>query len=343
MDRILRPMHQRKTRSGIVAVCAALAVINAAAWIALFTATHRFALLLPLGVTAFLLGLRHAVNPDHIAAIDGTTRKLMYEGKRAEGVGLCFSLGHSTIVLALSVLLAVFGSALKSHFPALQTAGMAVGTGISAIFLVIIAAANGVVLLDLFRKRESPSDEALPLGGLMVRVLRPALRMVHSAWQMYPVGVLFGLGFDTATEVALLGMSAASAAGGMPVTYILILPCLFAAGMSLVDSLEGVAMLGAYGWANVRPTRKFVYNLNMTVLTIAIALFVAAAETADAMGMHLSLSASSLGLGIMAIFGINAATTAAYLVCHGEPVWNHDCIYSVRSCRLPRKDRASSD
>ncbi|HTU83640.1 MAG TPA: hypothetical protein VMF61_16040 [Candidatus Acidoferrales bacterium] len=311
MDAVRGTAYRGQTRAGVIALFAVLAAINGAAWVALFAAAHKFALLLPLGITAYVLGLRHAVDPDHIAAIDGTTRKLLHEGKPAQTVGFFFSLGHSTIVFVLSLLLAAFGSALKTHFPSLQTAGALFGTGVSALFLIAIAAANCVVLFEILRGKQ-PVDAGFPGGGFLVRLLRPALRTVKSAPQMYPVGVLFGLGFDTATEVALLGISAASAAGGMPMAYILILPWLFTAGMSLVDSLEGVAMLGAYGWADVQPARKLVYNLNMTVLTIAIALFVAVAESADAMGAHLAFSMTSMGYGIMAIFGANVATTAVY-------------------------------
>jgi high-affinity nickel-transport protein len=290
---------------------AALAAINVAAWLALLAAAHRFPLLLPLGMTAYVLGLRHAVDADHIAAIDGTTRKLLYEGKSAGAVGFWFSLGHSTIVFVLSMILAVFGSAMQVHFHALQAAGAIAGTGISALFLVVIAAANIVVLFEILRGERSP--EAGLGGGLLMRFLHPALRTVKSSAAMYPVGVLFGLGFDTATEVALLGISAVSGAGGMPIAYILLLPWLFTAGMSLIDTAEGVAMLRAYGWANVRPERRRFYNLNMTVLTVAIALLVAGAEVAGMLGVRLSLSFPAVGYGVAAVLCINvAATTLLY-------------------------------
>jgi high-affinity nickel-transport protein len=281
-----------------------------AAWVALLSAAHQFALLLPLGVTAYLLGLRHAVDPDHIAAIDGTTRKLLHEGQKAVSVGFYFSLGHSTIVVVLSVLVAIFGTVLKAHFPALQSAGAIVGTWVSALFLLVIAAANIVVLLEILRGRRN-NDGDLP-GGLLTRILRPALGMVRRSWHMYPVGVLFGLGFDTATEVALLGISAASGAGGMPVAYILLLPALFAAGMSLVDTMEGVAMLGAYGWAYLRPARRVLYNVNMTLLTVTIALFVGGAEALGAIGTHPSLSFPVLGYGIVTLLAANIALSAFF-------------------------------
>lgn len=290
-------------------ILALLAAINVAAWAALWMASHRYPLLLPLGVTAFVLGLRHAVDPDHIAAIDGTIRKLLFERKPARAVGLYFSLGHSTIVVVLSLVVAICGAAVKTQFPQLEQLGTFVGTSASAVFLVVIAAANCYVLLGIVRN--TTDADALP-GGALSRVFKPVLDSVKSAPAMYPVGVLFGLGFDTATEVALLGMSAATAAGGMPIADIMILPWLFTAGMSLVDTLQGLAMLGAYGWASVQPSPKVAYNVNMTVLTIAIALFVAVAEGSSALGIHFGFSESSLGLGIVSVFGVNLAATAAY-------------------------------
>jgi nickel/cobalt transporter (NiCoT) family protein len=273
--------HRRQARARVVALFVALAAINAAAWIALLLAARRFPLLLPLGITAYVLGLRHAVDVDHIAAIDGTTRKLMHQGKPAESIGFFFSLGHSTIVVVLSLLVAAFGVALKARFPVLESAGAFVGTWVSAVFLLVLAVANAFVLIDLFAHRSDNGDAQIG-GGLFTRFLQPALKLVNTSAQMYPVGVLFGLGFDTATEVALLGISAASGAGGMPIGYILILPWLFTAGMSLVDTAEGYAIGRAYGWANVRPARKLLYNLNMTALTIALTLFVGAAQAAAA-------------------------------------------------------------
>lgn len=299
-------------RPRIIALLALLAAINGAAWIALLIASHRYALLLPLGVTAYLLGLRHAVDPDHIAAIDGTTRKLLHQGKPAESVGFCFSLGHSTIVIVLSVLVALFGTVVKARFPILEQTGATIGTWVSVVFLLAVAAANVAILLDLLRGRTRPdssADDALAIG-MFARLLRPMLDMVTRAEQMYPVGLLFGLGFDTATEVALLGIAAVSGAGGMPIAYVLILPWLFTAGMSLVDTVEGVAMLGAYGWAYVRPAAKVIYNINMTLLTTIIALFVGGAEAFAAIGTHPAPSFSSLGYGIMAIFGANVALAA---------------------------------
>lgn len=316
---MLVPTDRFETRARIVALFALLAAINGGAWIVLLGAAHVFPLLLPLGITAYLLGLRHAVDPDHIAAIDATTRKLMRDGQCPVSVGFYFSLGHSTIVFVMSIAVALFGAIVKTRFPALQSLGMTLGTSVSALFLLAIAAANVVVLLEILRNKPNVDPAALP-GGFLTRILRPALGMVRRSAHMYPLGVLFGLGFDTATEVALLGISAASGAGGMPMIYILLLPALFVAGMSLIDSAEGIAMLGAYGWAYLQPARKMLYNVNVTLLSIIIALFVGGAEAAAAIGAHLGsaslaqlgswLSFSSLSYGIMAIFASNLALSA---------------------------------
>lgn len=249
----------------------------------LLGASHRYPLLFALGATAFVLGLRHAVDPDHIAAIDGIQRKLMHAGQRPVAVGFFFSLGHSTIVFALSVLVAVFGIALKQRFPALESAGSLLGTSVSAFFLLVIAAANVAVLFDILRGNARGGVDGIG-GGFLSRLLRRAMQLVTQSRHMYPLGMLFGLGFDTATEVALLGISAASGAGGMPVAYILLLPLLFAAAMSLVDTAEGIAALGMYGWAYVKPARRIFYNLNMTLISVLIAAGVGSAEALAVIG-----------------------------------------------------------
>ena len=312
MDRLLAAAHGRQTRTRLIAVFSALAVLNAGAWFALFAASHQYPLLLGLGVTAYVLGLRHAVDPDHIAAIDSTTRKLMHAGRRPTAVGFFFSLGHSTIVFALGAVVVVFGSAIKTRVPAFAHLGAVVGTSVSAIFLLVVAVANVVILLDILHG-QSTRDEAIAFpGGILARILRPSLAMVTQSWHMYPVGVLFGLGFDTATEVALLGISAASAAGGMPILFIMILPLLFAAGMSLVDTAEGVAMLGAYSWAYVQPRRKIAYNVNMTVFSVLVSLVIGGAEALAVLGLPFaaSLSFTSVGYGVLGAFGGSLALSA---------------------------------
>lgn len=252
------------------------------------------------------------MDPDHIAAIDSTTRKLMHAGERPVGVGLFFSLGHSTIVVVLSALVALFGSVAKAHVPQLQSTGGFIGTGISALFLLIIAMANVAILIDLVREGERKNDEDVFPGGVLARFLRPALNLVTRSRHMYPVGILFGLGFDTATEIGLLGIAAASGAGGMPVLYIMLLPLLFVAGMSLVDTTEGVAMLGAYSWAYVQPARKLIYNFNMTLFSVVVSLIIGGIEALMLVGVPFggALTFSSLSYGVLGVFGCSLAVSA---------------------------------
>lgn len=302
-------------RGRLAGVYGILALLTAGSWAALLFASRGYPVLLALGVTAFVLGLRHAVDPDHIAAIDNATRTLMHAGKRPVGVGFFFSLGHSSIVFVLSAIVAVSGSAIKSHLPALASAGSLLGAAVSGTFLLILACVNVLVLMQTLRAYKA-SGEAPPVpGGLLTRVFGPALRLVRGSRDMYFVGLLFGLGFDTATEIALLGISGASAAGGMPVAYILILPALFAAGMSLVDTTEGVAMLGAYGWAYVDGRRKLQYNVSVTLLSVTIAAAIGAAELLMVAGAPVTgwLSFQSVSFGIIGAFGMNLAVSAAVL------------------------------
>jgi nickel/cobalt transporter (NiCoT) family protein len=284
VDRFFGRADHGQTRARLIVLFAALAALNALAWVALLAAAHRFPLLLALGVTAYVLGMRHALDADHIAAIDSTTRKLVHSGQRPIGVGLYFSLGHSTIVFALSLIVAGFGVALKGHLPAFSSVGTILGSSISALFLLAIAAANALVLLEILQRGRSTPHDSMCGAGLLTRLLRPALALVTQSRHMYPLGMLFGLGFDTATEIALLGISAASGASGMPVGFILVLPLLFVAGMSLIDTSEGVAVLGAFGWACGRPGRKFMYNVGMTTLSVALSLVVGLSQAAVAIG-----------------------------------------------------------
>jgi nickel/cobalt transporter (NiCoT) family protein len=261
---------------------------NIAVWAALFLSSARYGLLLGLAPVAYGFGLRHAVDPDHIAAIDNTTRKLMQDGKRPVGVGFFFSLGHSSVVFALSVLIALSAAYVKQNLPHMQSVGGVIGTSVSGGFLLIIAIVNLVVLIDIYKTWRSVArggsyddqtlEEYLSNRGLLARLFRPMLKVVGKSWHMYPIGVLFGLGFDTASEVGILGMSATAGAGGMPVWFILLLPLLFVAGMSLIDTTDGIAMLGAYGWAYVRPVRKLYYNMNITLISVLVALFIGGIE-----------------------------------------------------------------
>src|SRR5829696_9499698 len=244
-----------------------------------------------LGITAYTLGLRHAFDADHIGAIDNTTRKLMAEGQRPLSVGFWFSLGHSTIVFALGVLVVLgvrgLSGALEDDSSALQTATGVIGPVVSGSFLVLIGVLNLAILISILgifaRMRRGELDEAeleaeLDRRGLLTRVYARATRAVRKPWHMYPLGCLFGLGFDTATEVALLVLAGAGAASGLPFYALLCLPILFAAGMSLFDTLDGMFMNFAYGWAFSKPVRKIFYNLAITGLSVAVALLVGGIE-----------------------------------------------------------------
>src|SRR5438128_8539953 len=235
-----------------------------------------------LGTLAYTFGLRHAFDADHIAAIDNTTRKFLQEGKRSLGVGFFFSLGHSTIVFSLAAGLAVAAKTVDSKIPAFQNYGSYVGASVSGTFLWIIGLLNLLVLLDILRifrqmKRGSYDKEQLEQRlldrGFMNRFFIGRLaRRIRSSWQMYPLGVLFGLGFDTATEVGLLALAAGVATHHVPFLAVISLPLLFAAGMSLMDTADGAFMSHAYGWAFSNPVRKVYYNITVTSLSVFVAL-----------------------------------------------------------------------
>lgn len=263
-----------------------------------------------LGVTAFLLGSRHAFDADHIAAIDNTTRKLVGENRRALSVGFFFSLGHSTVVFTISLLLALGIRALAGQIgaegnrSALQENLALVGTIVSGVFLMLIGVINLVALVGIaqvFRQmRGGALDEAemerqLNSRGVMARILGPIMRSITKPWQMYPVGLLFGLGFDTASQVALLVLAAGSAAFALPWYAVLVLPILFAAGMCVFDSLDGVFMSRAYGWAFLKPVRKVFYNLTITALSVAIALIIGLIELLGLLADKLGIDSGFLG------------------------------------------------
>ena len=275
-------------RSKVIGIYSFLVVMNIAAWVLALVFFAHVPTLLGLAVVAYLLGLRHSVDADHISAIDNVTRKLMQENKKPVAVGFFFSLGHSTIVIGLTVAIAVAAVFIKNVIPTLQSAGGLIGTSVSALFLLLIAAINMIVLVDIFKtfrevKRggiynDQTLDETLNQRGLMGRFFKPLLKIVGNSWNMYPIGVLFGLGFDTATEVGLLAIVGTQAGKGLPIWSILIFPFLFTAGMCLLDTTDGVLMLGAYGWAFVKPVRKLYYNLNITFVSVLVAVVVGAIE-----------------------------------------------------------------
>jgi high-affinity nickel-transport protein len=266
-----------------------LGIANIGLWALAVLMFRHYPVLLGTAFLAYGFGLRHAVDADHIAAIDNVTRKLMQQGQRPAGVGFCFSLGHSTIVCGLSAAVAISAVAIKSRFTAFQAFGDIVGTLISACFLLTIAAINGLVLIAIFRTfrrvkaggayEDEELDLLLARRGFFGRLFRFLFRLVNHSWQMYPVGILFGLGFDTATEVGLLGISAAEASKGLAVWSIMIFPALFTAGMCLIDTTDSLLMLGAYGWAFAKPIRKLYYNVTITAVSVLVAVVVGGLET----------------------------------------------------------------
>ena len=275
-------------RPKIAGLYAVLVAVNLGAWTWALVAFRHHPVLLGTALLAYSFGLRHAVDADHIAAIDNVTRKLMHDGKRPVAVGFFFSLGHSTIVVIASVAIAATATAIKDQFGVLQNLGGIVGTLVSALFLLAVAAMNIVILSGVYQtfrrvKAGAPYiDEDLNIllagRGLLARLFRPMFRIIQRSWHMYPLGFLFGLGFDTATEVGLLGISATQASQGLSVWSILVFPALFTAGMSLVDTTDGILMLEAYGWAFVKPIRKLYYNMTITFVSVLVALLVGGIE-----------------------------------------------------------------
>lgn len=327
-------------RQRILGVYALLVAFNVAAWVWAFYAFHTRPLLLGTCLLAYSFGLRHAVDADHIAAIDNVTRKLMQAGKRPLTVGLMFSLGHSTIVVLASLAIAASAFALQGGMAVFREWGSVIGTIVSTVFLVIIAAVNLVVFRSLWQTfrsvrrgqpyRDDDVDLLLSGRGLLARLFRPLFRLVNKSWHMYFLGFLFGLGFDTATEVGLLGISAASATQGMSAWSILVFPALFTAGMTLVDTTDGILMIGAYRWAFVNPLRKLYYNMTITAVSIVVALLVGLVEGLGLIGDRLHVEGvfwdtigslndhfGVIGFAIVGIFmlswGVSAAI-AAYRV-----------------------------
>lgn len=286
-------------RRKITNIYAFLILSNIAAWMAALFVFHDFPLLIGSSVLAYSFGLRHAVDADHIAAIDNVTRKLMQEDKKPIAVGFFFSLGHSTIVALLTIAIALTAGNIQQNMPQFKEVGGLIGTSVSALFLLFIAALNMVILWDVFKTfqsvkkggyyNENSLNELLDQRGLLGRFFRPLFKLIDQSWKMYPLGVLFGLGFDTATEVGLLGLSANQASAGLPIWSILIFPALFTAGMCLIDTTDGILMLGAYSWAYVKPIRKLYYNLTITLVSVLVALLVGGIEALGIIGGKLGL------------------------------------------------------
>lgn len=287
----------RNLKGKLVVLYGFLLAANVLVWIWAMVAFHDYPLLLGTGLLAYTFGLRHAVDADHIAAIDNVTRKLMQEGKRPVAVGLFFSLGHSTVVVALSIFIAAATASLQDRISGFKEMGGMIGTGVSIFFLFAIAIANFAILMAVYRtfrnvKRGGPLIEAemdliLSRRGLLGRILRRLFRLIGQSWHMYPLGVLFGLGFDTATEIGLLGISASQSSRSLPVWSILVFPFLFTAGMSLVDSIDSSLMLGAYDWAFIKPIRKLYYNMTITLVSVMIAFLIGGVEVLGLISVRL--------------------------------------------------------
>jgi len=313
-----------------------LSAANLGAWLLAFSAFASRPVLLGTALLAYSFGLRHAVDADHISAIDNVTRTLMQAGKRPVSVGFFFSLGHSTIVVALTAAVALAATFVHASLPGLERVGGLIGTSISALFLYAIAAINVIVLVDVYRAfrtvrrggayAEATVDAALGQRGLVSRFCAPLMRLIGSSWHMYPLGVLFGLGFDTATEVGILGIAALEATKGLPVWSIMVFPLLFTAGMCLLDTTDGILMLGCYGWAFVKPVRKLYYNLNITLVSVLVAVLIGTIEALSIVGAQLGLQGVAwaalarlsdnfglLGVAIVGIFVVSwFVSTAIY-------------------------------
>jgi nickel/cobalt transporter (NiCoT) family protein len=311
-------------RGRIAGIYGLLILANLAAWIWAFVAFAGQPVLVGTAVLAYSLGLRHAIDADHIAAIDNVTRKLMQEGKRPVAVGFFFALGHSTVVVLASLAVALTANALSDELASYRAIGGVIGTSASALFLFIIAIANLIVLRGVYRafrlveRNEAVSEESIDAllhqRGWLARLFRPLFRFVSESWHLYPIGLLFAFGFETASEISLFGLSA-QASNTVSSWSILIFPALFAAGMTLVDTTDGILMLGAYGWAYRNPLRKLFYNLTITSVSVLVALVVGGIETLGLIAGQFQLQGAfwdvisdlnsnfgALGYGIVALF-----------------------------------------
>ncbi len=297
-------MHRLRAKAA--GIYGLLIAANAAAWLWAWIAFVDRPALLGTAFLAYIFGLRHAFDADHIAAIDNVVRKLMQEGKAPYSAGFFFSLGHSTIVVLASLAIAATAAAMQGRLDAFHDLGGVIGTVVSALFLLAIGLANLFILRGIWsaftrargghRIADEDLDALLAGRGFIARIFRPLFRVVSRSWHMYPIGFLFGLGFDTATEIGLLGISATQAARGMSFWTILVFPALFTAGMSLMDTTDSVLMTRAYGWAFVNPIRKLWYNLTITAASVIVALFIGGIEALGVIGDKLELEGRFWGL-----------------------------------------------
>ena len=304
-------------RREIILLYALLAAANIGAWGWAFLEFGHDPFLLGTAFLAYGFGLRHAVDADHIAAIDNVTRKLLTQRRGALGVGFFFSLGHSTVVVAASIAVAFATGLYRLHADSFHRIGGIFGTVVSAGFLFAIALANLATFWSVFlrfrRGRPDDIDSPIAAGGILARLLRPIFAVVSRSWHMYPLGFLFGLGFDTATEIGLLGISAAEGARGLSVGAMLVFPALFTAGMSLVDTTDSLLMLKAYGWASANPFRRQYYNMAITLVSALVALVVGGIEVLGLAGMPWRPAEAHFG-------AIGSAIIAVFLILWGGAV-----------------------
>jgi nickel/cobalt transporter (NiCoT) family protein len=335
-----------------------LVVANLAAWLWALAAFAGQPVLLGTAALAYSLGLRHGLDPDHIAAIDNVTRRLMQDGKRPVAVGFFFALGHSTVVVVASAGVALAAGAFAERFAQLRDIGSILGTSVSALFLFAIAAANLVVLRAVYRAlrraragheiHDEDLDVLLAQRGWLARLLRPVLRLVSRSWHLFPIGVLFALGFDTASAISLFGLSV-QASHEAPAWSVLVFPALFAAAMTLVDTADGILMLGAYGWAFVRPVRKLFYNLTITIVSVAVALVIGAievlglvAERAGSEGAfwrvvaQLNMNFATLGYAIVAVFAAGWMGSMLFYRLRGD-----DRVPAPAECAAANPERST--
>lgn len=322
----------RKEKIKIIIVYSIIGLATVLGFIASTIVGRLSVLLAGLGIVAYVFGLRHGVDADHIAAIDNTTRKLMQENQRPFTVGLWFSLGHSTIVVGLIVALVFATRSIIGQIPVLQSSGALLGTTVSGIFLWLIGIVNMIIVLNIYRifkelrrgkLNQTELEALLDNRGFLNRYFRPLFKIVKRPWQIYPIGVLFGLGFDTASEVALIAISVGiGVTSSVPVWMILVLPFMFTCGMVLIDTTDGLTMRIAYGWAFMNPIRKIYYNLTVTVISVLVALAIGTAELLQVLANELSLTGifwdwlngldfETLGFGIIAIFLVSWLVSVA--------------------------------
>jgi nickel/cobalt transporter (NiCoT) family protein len=285
---MLRESNSNNLKYRIIAIYIFLILFHLFIWTLAYSLFKGQAKLIALCFLAYGFGLRHAVDADHIAAIDNVTRKFIQEKKSPVTTGFYFSLGHSSVVFLLSILVAIGTIFMKEHLPEFQRIGGLIGTSVSSIFLLVIALINFIIFIDIlkmfrsYRKNkiynQEKAEDLFNNNGLLVRIFKPIFKFINKSWHMYIVGFLFGLGFDTATEIALLGISAAQASQGMSIWAIMIFPLIFMAGMCLIDTTDGILMLGLYGWAFIKPTRKLFYNMTITLISFLIAFFIGGIE-----------------------------------------------------------------